>query len=56
MSALGGKADIKRDPSECPLMTQSGHLRASKAAGFHGLEFGLAQNTALGMRANIEPN
>jgi hypothetical protein len=24
-SAFGGKADIERDPSECLLMTQSGH-------------------------------
>jgi hypothetical protein len=26
MSAFGGKADIERNPSECLLMTQSGHL------------------------------
>jgi len=25
MSAFGGKADIERDPLECPLLTQSGH-------------------------------
>jgi hypothetical protein len=25
MSAFGGKADIERNPSECLLMTQSGH-------------------------------
>jgi len=25
MSAIGGKVDMKRDPSECLLLTQSGH-------------------------------
>jgi len=29
MSAFGGKADIVRGPSECLLMTQSGHPWAS---------------------------
>ncbi len=26
MSAFGGKADIVHGPSECPLLTQSGHV------------------------------
>jgi len=30
MSAFGGKADIERDPSQCPLLTQSGHSQSNK--------------------------
>jgi len=29
MSAFGGKADIVHGPSECPLLTQSGHQTPS---------------------------
>ncbi len=37
MSAFGGKAEIKRDPSECLLVTQSGHYRQAFAAPHRGI-------------------
>ena len=37
MSAFGGKADIVHGPSECPLLTQSGHCRQAFTVPHRGI-------------------